>query len=125
MLRYLKLENFKNFRDATLHMGPFTVLVGANASGKSNLRDAFRVLHGISRGYSAAETLGEKWIEGGVLQWPGFAEAPAKRLSTERRALCSVWGSISKRKVPSRKPAIALRFTWDLLELPPRSTRRS
>jgi predicted ATPase len=72
MLRYLKLENFKNFRDATLAMGPLTLLVGANASGKSNLRDAFRVLHGISRGYAAAETLGEKWIEGGVLQWRGI-----------------------------------------------------
>lgn len=72
MLRYLKLENFKNFRDATLHMGPLTVLVGTNASGKSNLRDAFRVLHGISRGYTVAETLGEKWIEGGVLQWRGI-----------------------------------------------------
>lgn len=72
MLRYLKLENFKNFREATLQMGPFTVLVGTNASGKSNLRDAFRVLHGLSRSYSVAETLGEKWIEGGVLQWRGI-----------------------------------------------------
>jgi len=72
MFRYLKLENFKNFRQATLPMGPFTVLVGTNASGKSNLRDAFRVLHGLSRGYTVAETLGEKWIEGGALQWRGI-----------------------------------------------------
>jgi hypothetical protein len=41
MFRELQLTNFKNFRDATLELGPFTVLVGANASGKSNLRDAF------------------------------------------------------------------------------------
>jgi AAA15 family ATPase/GTPase len=38
MIRYLKLERFKNFQEATLPMGPFTVLVGTNASGKSNLR---------------------------------------------------------------------------------------
>ena len=68
----LRLENFKNFKNATLELGPLTVLVGTNASGKSNLRDAFRFLHGIARGYSLAEIIGEKWIEGGVLQWSGM-----------------------------------------------------
>ena len=29
MFRELQLTNFKNFRDATLELGPFTVLVGA------------------------------------------------------------------------------------------------
>lgn len=72
MLRYLKLEGFKNFRETLLPLGPLTVVAGTNASGKSNLRDAFRVLHGISRGYTVAEILGEKWIEGGVLQWRGI-----------------------------------------------------
>ena len=72
MLKELKLTHFKNFHQATLGLGPFTLLVGANASGKSNLRDAFRFLHGISRGYSLAEIMGEKWGEGGVLQWRGI-----------------------------------------------------
>jgi predicted ATPase len=72
MLTRLKLKNFKSFREADLPLGPLTVLVGANASGKSNLRDAFRFLHGIGRGYSLAEIIGEKWGEGGVLQWRGI-----------------------------------------------------
>ena len=42
MLTSLRLVNFKNFADETLKLGPFTVIVGANASGKSNIRDAFR-----------------------------------------------------------------------------------
>jgi predicted ATPase len=71
MLRRLRLRNFKSFTDSTLALGPLTTLIGANASGKSNIRDAFRFLHGLSRGYSLAETIGEKWIEGGVLQWRG------------------------------------------------------
>jgi predicted ATPase len=71
-LEVLRLVSFKNFADATLHLGPLTVLVGTNASGKSNLRDAFRFLHGIARGYTLAEIIGEKWIEGGVLQWKGI-----------------------------------------------------
>jgi len=72
MIRSLRLQSFKNFRDAELPLGNFSVLVGANASGKSNLRDAFRFLHGVARGYTLAEIIGEKWIEGGVLQWKGI-----------------------------------------------------
>lgn len=68
----LTLEGFKGFFRANLHVGDFTVVVGTNASGKSNLRDAFRFLHGISRGYSLSEIIGEKWVEGGVLQWKGL-----------------------------------------------------
>ncbi len=72
MLKRLRLEDFKNFKDTKLELGPLTLLAGTNASGKSNIRDAFRFLHGISRGYNLAEILGEKWIEGGVLQWRGI-----------------------------------------------------
>ena len=71
MIRSLGLHRFKNFRDATLHLGPFTVLIGANASGKSNIRDAFRFLHGIGLGYSIVEILGEKYI-GGERAWAGI-----------------------------------------------------
>ncbi|WP_437715885.1 AAA family ATPase [Sorangium sp. So ce448] len=72
MLTSITLENFKSFRKATIPLGPFTLLVGTNASGKSNLRDAFRFLHGIGRGYSLAEILSEKYGEGGELQWKGL-----------------------------------------------------
>ncbi|MEX0701538.1 MAG: AAA family ATPase [Planctomycetales bacterium] len=58
MIESLRLERFKNFRDATLALGPLTVVVGTNASGKSNLRDAFRFLHGMARGDTLAEIIG-------------------------------------------------------------------
>ena len=60
MITSIRLVNFKNFADETLRVGPFTVIVGANASGKSNIRDAFRILHGIGRGYTLAEIFGGK-----------------------------------------------------------------
>jgi predicted ATPase len=72
MLRKLVLERFKSFEHAEMTFGPLTVVVGPNASGKSNLRDALRFLHGIGRGYSLAEIIGEKWGEGGDLQWRGM-----------------------------------------------------
>jgi predicted ATPase len=91
MLRRLHLHNFKNFEDAELSMGPFTLLVGANAAGKSNLREALRFLHGLARGYTLAEVFDEKW-SAGERQWEGirggrrevgFRGAPAFRLSVE------------------------------------------
>ncbi len=69
MLTSLQLVDFKNFSDETLHMGPLTVIVGANASGKSNLRDAFRFLHGIGRGYTLSEIIGGKYGAGGQREW--------------------------------------------------------
>ena len=61
MIKSLRLTDFKNFADETLRVGPFTLIVGANASGKSNIRDAFRFLHGIGRLYTLAEIVGEKY----------------------------------------------------------------
>ena len=76
MITSLRLINFKNFADETLRVGPFTVIVGANASGKSNIRDAFRFLHGIGRGYTLAEILGGKIGAGGQLEWEPIRGAP-------------------------------------------------
>ena len=75
MITSLRLVDFKNFADETLKLGPFTLIVGANASGKSNIRDAFRFLHGISRRYTLAEIIGGKHGAGGQLEWAGIRGA--------------------------------------------------
>ena len=69
MINTLRLNNFKNFADETLRVGPFTVIVGANASGKSNVRDAFRFLHGIARGYTLPDVIGGRYGAGGHVEW--------------------------------------------------------
>ena len=78
MIKSVRMVNFKNFADETLNLGPFTVIVGANASGKSNIRDAFRFLHGIGRGYTLAEILGGKYGPGGYREWEGIRGAPGE-----------------------------------------------
>lgn len=75
MITSLRLIDFKNFADETLRLGPFTVLVGANASGKSNIRDAFRFLHGIGCGYSLGEIFGGRY-SAGQLVWVPIRGAP-------------------------------------------------
>jgi len=72
LLHSLRLVGFKSFRDTHIPFGPFTLLVGTNASGKSNVQDALRFLHGCAQGFSLAEVIDEKWGPGGLLLWRGI-----------------------------------------------------
>ncbi|HEC84996.1 MAG: ATPase [Candidatus Parabeggiatoa sp. nov. 2] len=72
MLTKLQLKNFKSFKDSELILGPLTLLVGTNASGKTNIRDALRFLQGLARGYTLTEVISEKRGDGGELQWVGI-----------------------------------------------------
>ena len=94
MLTSLRLVNFKNFADETLKLGPFTVIVGANASGKSNIRDAFRFLHGIGRGYTLAEIIGGKIGAGGQVEWEPIRGAPLE-IARFEKAYPFSWSTFS------------------------------
>ncbi len=72
MLKQLILENWKSFRYAELPLDPLTVLIGTNASGKSNVVEALEFLQRIVRGENIEAALaGNKTlssIRGGV-EW--------------------------------------------------------
>jgi predicted ATPase len=50
MLTSFSLRDFKSFREASLPLGPLTVLIGANAAGKSNAIEALRLLSWLAQG---------------------------------------------------------------------------
>ena len=50
MLTSITIRNFKSYREATLPLAPLTLLIGANASGKSNAIEAIRFLSWLARG---------------------------------------------------------------------------
>jgi len=50
MLNAITLSNFKSYREARLPLAPLTVLIGANASGKSNAIEAMRLLNWLAQG---------------------------------------------------------------------------
>ncbi len=50
MLEAFEIENFKSYRRARLPLAALTVLVGANASGKSNLIEALQLLAWLAHG---------------------------------------------------------------------------
>jgi predicted ATPase len=57
MLTALTVQNFKSYRQARLPIAELTVLIGANASGKSNLIEALQLLSWIARGRRLSEIL--------------------------------------------------------------------
>ena len=48
MITELRLQNWKSFFDATLFIDPITVIIGTNASGKSNIFDALKLLSALA-----------------------------------------------------------------------------
>jgi len=44
MITKIRIRNFRSFKDITVKLKPFNVLIGPNDSGKSNFLDAFRVI---------------------------------------------------------------------------------
>lgn len=53
MLTSVRFGRYKSLVDATLPLSTLTVLVGANASGKSNAIEALQLLHWLAFGISA------------------------------------------------------------------------
>jgi len=72
MLTELHLENWKSYQQATLYIDPISVLIGVNASGKSNALDALQWLNRLATGQSLTAALkgegGQSPIRGG-LEW--------------------------------------------------------
>lgn len=92
MLANIRLVNFKSFVDEEVELAPLTLLVGANASGKSNLLDAIRFLHGISSDLTIAEVLNgeERSRPDAWLGIRGRAQEAA-RFGTSQFSIQSTW----------------------------------
>ena len=78
MLTKISLTNFKSFRRAEVGLGAMNLLVGANASGKSNFLDALRVLQGIGNGFTVSEILDGKPKSATSEVWEGIRGGSAK-----------------------------------------------
>ena len=50
MLTQINIKNFKSYQNQTLPLSPLTLMIGANASGKSNAIEAFRFLAWLAEG---------------------------------------------------------------------------
>jgi predicted ATPase len=79
LIRSLELRNFLSFgnEDEAIELQPLNVLIGPNASGKSNLIEAIGLLHAAPHDLAAAIREGggvDDWL------WKGAAESPVAEL---------------------------------------------
>jgi predicted ATPase len=107
MLKQLILENWKSFRYAELPLDPLTVLIGTNASGKSNVVEALEFLQRIARGENIEAALaGNKTlpsIRGGV-EWAtknGENEFTLKVLVADRHSKADYLYTITLQTIPT------------------------
>jgi len=44
MIKEINIKNYKSILDTTLHLSPFTLLIGANGTGKSNFLQSLKAV---------------------------------------------------------------------------------
>lgn len=64
MIKEIKLINWKSFKDSILYIDPLSILIGSNASGKSNIIEALVFIKKILGKDTIEEAL--KMVRGGV-----------------------------------------------------------
>lgn len=72
MIERIQIRGFKSLRDISLTLGPLNVLIGTNASGKSNLFDAMRVVQGVGHNFSIDEIFNGKPRTSSSEMWEGI-----------------------------------------------------
>ena len=72
MLTHLTVERFKSLQKVDIDLGHLNVFIGTNASGKSNLLDALRVLQGVGYGFTVSEIFDGKPKSASSLAWDGI-----------------------------------------------------
>ena len=87
LLKSIHIENFRSLRDVTLPLKPLTVLVGPNASGKSN---ALRTLHVLNRLMIDEKPPPVSEVQNNL--WVGNASHINFQLHTEVGAIPTVYG---------------------------------
>jgi len=98
----LRISNFKSFKDLEVELGNFNVVIGANASGKSNFVQIFKFLrdivhHGLENAIS---------LQGGVEYLRNLSIGAKENLCLE---ITSPWVVVSKKTSRESIPSVKLR----------------
>jgi len=54
MINSILIKNFKSYKEAEIHLSPLTLMIGANASGKSNAVEALSLLSWLAKCFRTA-----------------------------------------------------------------------
>lgn len=97
MLTTFTLKNFKSYKEASLPLGPLTVLIGANASGKSNAVEGLRLLSALAQGqklsgFMSTQKEADRLVRGRV---ENFGYLESKSFSFACETDLKKWNSLS------------------------------
>ena len=79
MLKRIKIQGYKSLVDLGLNLEPLSVLVGSNASGKSNFLDALQLLSRMATCHTSEEAFDPPY-RGHPLESFTFGDEGIKRL---------------------------------------------
>src|SRR5688572_7309881 len=85
MLKELLVRRFKSLSNVKLRFGGLNLLIGTNASGKSNFLDALRVLQGIGYGFTVTEIFDGKPKSASSVVWDGIRGGSAEALHRQAK----------------------------------------
>ena len=103
MITYIKINGFKSFHNFEMQFTPFTVIAGANASGKSNLFDALTLISRLAETDNLKKAFSEQRGEFIELftQYSDEVYAPEIEFTIDmlvNTAVKDAWGNIAKLK---------------------------
>ena len=84
MIRRVRVDGYKSFHDTQIDLTPLTLIVGPNATGKSNLFDALRLLSRVVTSHSLHEAFTDH--RGGPLEAFGYSEGGLEALLQKENA---------------------------------------
>lgn len=88
MIKKFIFKQFKSYLDSSLPLGPLTLLIGANASGKSNAIEGIRLLSWMAKGQRLSDIMG--LLEKSALQIRGVSSDFGYNGSPEFTVGCSL-----------------------------------
>ena len=112
VIRKIKVTNFKSFEDIDIELGKFNVLIGPNASGKSNFIEVFRfirdiAIHGLDNALS---------LQGGIEFLRNVNIGPSRSFSMQIVYDMGVIPVFRKKKLIGLKPQeITYEFALDFV----------
>ena len=116
MIERIVIENFKSFRHVDLPLGRMNLLVGLNASGKSNFIEALRTAQGLVNGLTVNEVLnGERSNSFG--QPLGHVRGGSEYASFDQNKDIRIYLQVASASQPSIKNDFDIRFSSQTLQV--------
>ncbi len=122
MITYIKINGFKSLVDFEMEFSPFTVIAGLNASGKSNLFDAFKLLSSLATSDNIKKAFGEQRGELSELFTQYNETDYADEMSFEvemlvNKTVSDAWGNTATLKYTRLRYELKIRRITNSLEL--------